>query len=176
MLRFYNSAQEDITDQPSQFCGNPECLGEPWCSAWGICQDTLTTETPKEASSPSEHDGNSPLFVALSQQLDCSTPTEPAPPSFVECQPPPLTTVTSSPPSKKRRLFAPIHTDKEVEEARATSIPKKTVQDTKYCLGLFQTWAKHRIRENGDNIGPIELLNKEELQYWLSRFVLEVSI
>ena len=26
----------DITDEKEN-CSNPACLGEPWCSAWGIC-------------------------------------------------------------------------------------------------------------------------------------------
>ncbi len=174
MLRFYNSAHEDITNQPSQYCGSPACLGEPWCSAWGICKANLTMETPEEASFASEDDVYSPLFAALSQQLDSSSPTEPALPTFVECEP--SHPISSSPPAKKRRLFAPIWTDKDVKEARASSVPKKTLEDTKYCLGLFQTWTEYRNSENGDNIGPIEELSMEELQHWLSRFVLEVSI
>ncbi len=92
----------------------------------------------------------------------------------MECEP--SHPISSSPPAKKSRLFAPIRTDKDVEEARASSVPKKTLEDTKYCLGLFQTWTEYRNSENGDNIGPIEELSMEELQHWLSRFVLEVSI
>ena len=42
MLRFYNVNNRDITDEypfsSSERCSDPSCLGEPWCSAWGICE------------------------------------------------------------------------------------------------------------------------------------------
>jgi len=38
MLKLYDKDGQDITDQPTNcFCDNLACLGEPWCSAWGIC-------------------------------------------------------------------------------------------------------------------------------------------
>lgn len=49
MLRLYNDKQEDIPNQPRQFCGNPACLGEPWCSAWGIC---AASTIPEELETP----------------------------------------------------------------------------------------------------------------------------
>jgi len=45
----------DITeelDSPSVFCGNPVCLGELWCSAWGICKD-ITKEASMASASAS---------------------------------------------------------------------------------------------------------------------------
>ncbi len=123
MLRFYNSAHEDITNQPSQYCGSPACLGEPWCSAWGICKANLTMETPEEASFASEDDVYSPLFAALSQQLDSSSPTEPALPTFVECEP--SHPISSSPPAKKRRLFAPIGQTRTLKRQGPVVSPKK---------------------------------------------------
>ena len=34
-VRLFDSENRDITDQ-LEYCGNPSCLGEPWCSAFGI--------------------------------------------------------------------------------------------------------------------------------------------
>ena len=36
-VRLFDSENRDITDQ-LEYCGNPSCLGEPWCSAFGICK------------------------------------------------------------------------------------------------------------------------------------------
>ena len=104
------------------------------------------------------------LFLELSQQTNDYCGSTPESNSS--------TASTEPPATKKKRLFAPIKTDKEVEESRTSGIPLKTVQDTKYCIGLWESWACFRADENGDTIGPIE---REELQYWLSRFILEVS-
>lgn len=166
MLRLFDEQGRDITNQPSQFCDNPNCLGEPWCSAWGICRGEKQTADDEEIDS---------LFFELSQRESCSTPTQPAQPlSSVEphCS---YTTSISPPPVKKKRLFAPIKSDKEVEEARATGVPSKTIQDTKYCMSLWESWVSYRESENEDSIGPIEELSKKELQHWLSRFILEVG-
>ena len=57
MLRFYDKEKRDITDEldsPSLFCGNPACLGEPWCSAWGICKDVAVE--PKNSASTMEEE------------------------------------------------------------------------------------------------------------------------
>ena len=53
----------------------------------------------------------------------------------------------------------------------------KTRQDTKYCLSLWDSWASYRIQANGDQITSlIETLSREQLQFWLIRFVLEVGL
>ena len=38
MLRLFDKNNRDITNEfpATNFCGNQSCLGEPWCSAWGI--------------------------------------------------------------------------------------------------------------------------------------------
>lgn len=167
MLRLYDEQGRDITNQPSQFCDNPECLGEPWCSAWGICR----------AQEDSEEEVDS-LFSELSQLLESSsTPTLPAQPLQSTLPAQPLHSSSSEPrpaPSKKQRLFAAIKSDEEVEAARATGVPAKTAQDTKYCMGVWEAWVAYR-NENGDNIRGIEEMDKNQMQHWLSRFVLEVG-
>ena len=91
----------------------------------------------------------------------------------------PIQSSSSLPPTCKqnstKRTFAKVVTDQEVEEARAKGVPQKTQQDTKYCYGLWESWVEYRVQENGDNIGKIQELGKQELQYWLTRFILEVQ-
>ena len=41
MLKLYDKNNEEITDS-TEYCENPACLGEPWCSAWGHCKDAVT--------------------------------------------------------------------------------------------------------------------------------------
>ena len=73
---------------------------------------------------------------------------------------------------KKLRPFSEVKSDKEVELARASGIPQSTQKDTKYCIGLWDAWVSHRAEANGDTFGE---LSKEELNYWLTRFILEVN-
>ena len=81
MLRLYGADNEEITyDQPTQFCGNPACLGEPWCSAWGICKDAADTAgvDTSESSLATSTDGRSELeiddlFQQASQAFESSS-------------------------------------------------------------------------------------------------------
>ena len=51
---------------------------------------------------------------------------------------------------------------------------KRTKQDTKYCLNLWEEWRKHREHTTHVDIAPIHLLSLSELAHWLTRFVLEI--
>ena len=184
MLRLYDRDGKEITHDLNCYCKNPACLGEPWCSAWGICRAAPGLEqesTMEEAELELEYDN---LFLELSQHLDPLPHDSPTPllvqsnsssthhstTSFV-----PHTAVSSSLPNKKKRQFASVKTDTEVQTARATGTPKKTMEDTKYCLGLWDEWVRHREKDNGDSILPITELSRGDLQYWLTRFILEVN-
>ena len=84
MLRFYDCDNNDITEEfdcPTEFCTNPACLGEPWCSAWGICRGETLPEMATEDLDE--------LFLELSQQLDSS-------PTLPELCPTPIELVQSS--------------------------------------------------------------------------------
>lgn len=190
MLKFYDENNLEITEE-YQYCSNPDCLGEPWCSAWGICPN------------PTMEDEIDRLMLQLSQQVD------PAPPphfssefsstplsaqytgneeSEIGEQTSAVTTssslhsvsdITSKSASKSlsgksKRCFAPVKTDKEIEDARAGGVPAKTMADTRYCVGLWDAWREYRATKNGDKIQELAELSNEELQYWLIRFVLEV--
>ena len=75
----------------------------------------------------------------------------------------------------KQRPFAAAKSDREIELARASGISHSTQKDTKYCIGLWEAWVAHRAQATGDIIKPIGEISKEELNYWLTRFILEVT-
>ena len=71
MLRFYDREGYEIDlKQQLTYCYNPSCLGEPWCSAWDLCNNnniesspisgTLLSEVPQM-----EYDE---VFMSLRQQ------------------------------------------------------------------------------------------------------------
>ena len=70
--------------------------------------------------------------------------------------------------------FAQNVTDEEIEHARERAVPAKTVADTKYCIGLFEAWRKHRMETTNSDIPTMTDMTTHEMQYWLTRFVLEV--
>ena len=73
-----------------------------------------------------------------------------------------------------KRKFGPSKSDNDVATARITAIPKKTLSDTKYCIGVWNEWCVHRAIKYGDIILPIGELTMEDLSRHLSRFILEV--
>ena len=76
MLKLYDKEGREITNKPAECVrDNPACLGEPWCSAWGICTALCSCETTSttEFSNFGLEDKYN-LFCELSQQED-SSPT-----------------------------------------------------------------------------------------------------
>ena len=65
-------------------------------------------------------------------------------------------------------------TDDEVTKARYESVPKKTRDDSAYCVRLWEDWAKNRQKVVSVEVPPLSQLDKQGLKYWLSRFVMEV--
>ena len=65
-------------------------------------------------------------------------------------------------------------TDEEVEGKRSANVPKRTQQDTEYCLRIWKQWHSYRQSKISQSIPQLEEMTKEDLDYWLSRFVLEV--
>ena len=77
MLRLYGADNKEVTyDQPTQFCGNPACLSEPWRSAWGTCKDAAiwpcTTTQSSRTHGRSELEIND-LFLQASQAFESSS-------------------------------------------------------------------------------------------------------
>lgn len=77
----------------------------------------------------------------------------------------------SAPPAR----FAIPVTDDEVEKAKESAIPEKTRKDTEWCMRIWQQWRSQRESSSqAVTIPPIISIDKDQLQYWLCRFVLEV--
>ena len=77
-------------------------------------------------------------------------------------------------PATSSSCFGKPKTDEEIQLHRQKALPAKTVTDTKYCIGQFEAWRKHRMETALVSIPTITGMTKEEMQYWLIRFVLEV--
>ena len=61
----------------------------------------------------------------------------------------PLSAVTSPTPNSKPSTFRPFAApvlDEDVVKARVESVPKKTREDTKYCVNLWEEWCNHRLQ------------------------------
>ena len=82
-------------------------------------------------------------------------------------------TVDSPTPGFKER-FAKPKTEGEIQEARLKGVPKKTLDDTRYCMSVWDAWCNYRQKTCGDNIPPLIEQQSSQQQHWLTRFVLEV--
>ena len=82
----------------------------------------------------------------------------------------------STAPSTATKRFAPPKTEEEIEKARLESIPKKTRDDTAYCVRLWMNWCECRTMTTGIPVPPLPILSAstQDLQYWLIRFIHEV--
>ena len=59
-------------------------------------------------------------------------------------------------------------------EARKKAIPKKTRQDTYYCIRLWEGWRESRIHQ-GYSIPSIHEMDPAGQSHWVTKFVLEVQ-
>jgi len=107
------------------------------------------------------------LLAAASESYESFTPQPETAPPLTQ-QPGHNTT-----PAHSIR-FAQPQTDEEIERARQKAVPAKTVADTKYCVRLFNEWRTHRIQTTEATIPTLTQMTKQHLNYWLTRFVLEV--
>ena len=68
------------------------------------------------------------------------------------------------PPSPLSEILnAALKSDREVEVARTASVAARTHKDTKYCVGLWESWREWIQSENKDSIEPIEKLSKDKI-------------
>ena len=89
--------------------------------------------------------------------------------------PRPLTSPTPTPlTTSSNRPFATPKTQQEIADARVSAVPKKTQQDTEYCVRLWEEWCQHRRNNFGDSIPQLTELQPTELQQWLTYFILEL--
>ena len=74
---------------------------------------------------------------------------------------------------KLSRFAAPM-TKESIQEARKMAIPKRTRQDTEYCVRVWEAWRKHR-NDNLDSSVPCLLeMETQEMSHWMTRFALEI--
>ena len=124
-----------------------------------------------ENDSPLSEDEVDQLLVAASSTYEAHEPI-----CRTESAQEPLQTGPShyATSSSHHMRFAHPKTDEDIQKEREKGVPKATQQDTKYCLNLWEEWRKHRMQISNTNIAPITELAPSMLQYWLTRFILEV--
>ena len=79
---------------------------------------------------------------------------------------------TTSPTLKSR--FAAPKTARDILEARRQGVPKKTQQDTSYCVRVWEQWRNYRKETCGNIILALTDIIPSNLQHWLNYFVLKV--
>ena len=118
-----------------------------------------------------DSDSDDELFLSALNTLETKLLTAPSP----ELIPSPAQAVLPSPaktrPTPSR--FAAPKTEEDIKSIKLNGIPK-TQDDTQYCLRVWEEWCKYRRNSCGDNIAPVTEMQPLQLQYWLTRFILEV--
>ena len=164
MWRFFDNDNNDITDELTSsrlYCRNPACLGEPWCSAWGICTATeqeakQTASLPVPAEEATSGCGMEEVIDRIMADIDFSTLQELTTPAH----PDPQAHSSSTKPAEQqpKQCFAPPKSREEVEAARKASMPKKTREDMQYCMRVWKDW-----RECSQDTIDITAMTKVEL-------------
>ena len=65
MLSLFDKTGREISDQ-TQYCDNPTCLGEPWCSGWDICKEMYKAANEMSGSEMEEEQYDK-LFLVLEE-------------------------------------------------------------------------------------------------------------
>ena len=156
MLRIYDKNNVDITEEfhPGfgQYCQNPSCLGEPWCSAWGICAGTTAME-PQQTSSvysvatSSELSKNDELdiegiFFELSKQLEQEEKQDGVQESTLK-------------ETLPRQRFAKPTSKEDLAAVHKASMPKRTQDNTAYCMKVWKEWRHCRVGKAAQENNPI---------------------
>ena len=146
--------EEFFKNISSAFCENPFCLGETW-HEWGCCSDKVTDFKLPVPDLPTQQ--------ILDEVRGCGLENECA------------GAVSTAKLSLAKR-FAPPKTEEEIEKARIESIPKKTREDTAYCVRLWLSWSDYRTATTGIPVPSLAVLSATtaDLQYWLIRFIHEI--
>ena len=119
-------------------------------------------------------DPEDPAFYITADPLPAPAPSSaqplPTPALTPAAQPLP----TPAPTSSSR--FSTLTTDTEVEEVKASSVPKNTRKSTNWAVNVWKDWSAHR-RSASPSITEwlvhLYIAQPRELDYWLSKFVLE---
>ena len=84
-------------------------------------------------------------------------------------------------PDDKHSQFKKPVTTNDIEQREYDRIPKKTWQSTAWSVNVYCTWARHRnnqidtLQDDYQSV-PVDFQTStvEEINYWLTRFILEV--
>ena len=151
---------EDITNE-ELYCVEPDCLGEPWCTAWGICSENKAKNLEIHQEEPTTSENIPDNFSEIDQL-------------FKEVKEPQVESISnvfigntdvSKSNSELKERFAPAKTTREIELHRRNSMAKKTREDMEYCLRIWIEWRKCRNEQSH--------MTKAEIEQTLCRFVLE---
>ena len=123
---------------------------------WGCCSSATLSTSSRADSETDPIDPRRSLENAVEALLSTSGHKQDQKPETVPAQP------------SSRRYTIPV-TDTDVAKARVESVPKKTREDSSYCV---KDWASNR--QQNVEIPPLAELDKQGLQYWLSRFLMEI--
>ena len=120
----------------------------------------------------SQHDLST--WFDLAQFLSVHASQQPLPSSS---QPvPPVKPVATEPSSADGSRFA-LTSDTQLEEAKVAAISKNTAKSTSWCVNIWKEWSQHRqsLHPGAYSEWPIHLYlaDNQQLDYWLSKFVLE---
>ena len=117
------------------------------------------------------HDELDSLLSQLSEAefsfIDSAPHKEPGPAPPVPVQPHP----------QSQQRFAAPKSDTEVQAAKDNAVPKSTAKTTSWAVNVWREWRSHRMQACGSSLAcPPHLLlcRDHELDYWLTRFILEV--
>ena len=160
---------------PTQFCASSSCLGLPW-HEW---LENQTTNCQQQLSTNCEQ---LELFDDLQKYaFEAEEFTNFDDPSLPACnaqqlpqpQPQPQSELQQLAKPQKSRFGTP-KTEGEILLARRESVPKRTRQDTAYCIRLWNEWSKYRCETSEVHIPLLMEMDAYSLQYWMTRFILEV--
>ena len=82
-------------------------------------------------------------------------------------------TVESSSTVSNTRFAKPV-SDEEIRSHIATAIPRSTAKTKSWAVRLWNLWAQSRAMEDGATPPPLDQITNDSLNFWLSRFVMEI--
>ena len=107
------------------------------------------------------------FLLAALDSYECQYATAPVQP--IE-QPHPQSTFTSPTPN----FTIGCSCVKDVVKVRVKSVPKKTHEDTKYCVNLWEECRNYHLQHTNASIPLLLEMTNADLQYWMTSFIMEV--
>ena len=126
---------------------------------------SLPLDTPESLES-----ANLPLPY-LHILVPTSSSFQPAPPSFASTGTAIQDTSFSTASAGTR--FPPPKSDNELKILREQGFPKRTQQDTTYCMNVYEMWRKSREQHCNTAIPPLHTMTATNISYHLTRFIVE---